>query len=108
MAELKPDIAETALASDRLAESNSASFGVAIPLLLAVVAAPQPGYAADVVACVGQSAATNSAGVVSYWIPDSALAKAMHDLANNLLNEQVELDADVRAALNKNRWELYD
>jgi hypothetical protein len=108
MAELKTGVAETALATDKLAESNSTSLGFAIPLLMAVAGAPQQAYPADVVARVGESAATNSAGVVSYWISDSALTKALDDLVDSLLSQQVELDADARTALYKNRWELYD
>lgn len=108
MATLESSFTDQAVASDKAQESNSSFMNVAIPLLLAVVGVPQQVFAEEVIVRQGVSLDTNTSGVVSYWISDSDLSRALNSVVDRLLNEQVELDADAKAALYRNRWELYD
>lgn len=108
MANLESDFADQAIAADKAEESNSSLMSVAIPLLLAVAGVPQQLIAEEVVTSQDESSGTNTTGVVSYWISDSDLSRALNNVVERLLNEQVELDADAKAALYRNRWELYD
>ncbi len=108
MATLEAGYAERTIATVRFQESNSSITGVAIPLLLAVAGAPPQVMIEPVVGHEDISSATNTSGMVSYWISERDLYKALNAVVEQLLNEQVELDADAKAALYEDRWQLYD